>query len=884
MTLAFLFWLVLCVCRVRSVPIASNDLKLVIEVLQRVNILPRGPVTEAEFGVFVALNVTPVPECPMANHVFACNASGAIVSLNLTQTTPAPARTFSVIEHLASVDRVEIRNFVGNVRLRIIADELRIYDSVLVGNMPGAVGEYFRFDAPMLVMRNVSLPYYSPINDVLFRNFTLCSFTNVTFRCPIPDFLLPCFPPGQPVPCHSNPSADIVTAFGYVDSTCIRTGSACMVTCPPLKAGPEFGCIGEGKSIASSFFPATPGFATLEIVDSMFGEAENLFWQSFSTRGMLTRVELFDWRTMNWTVVVDRYMPTRYDQRDFSVESVALPPLLTNRARVTFEMYFFPSDSLVDIKLAIADYPDRAAPAEPSVVCASPMSLNARSMLDETIAESFCIGRVCQIACTNSPSYRFDRVVVPQFIAIEGGAVWRGGTLVATTSEATRVYALDSSGATATNFVNVTGVGEATRVMLIGSPVDGQALPGAPLPLRKGLPGVFAKFRWAVVPSGGTIVADASGAFAGRSAAAPFPLDTTTSIAVVRNTTYALASGKLYRFQDSTWMSVDAELTRYRLNLADAQLELPRKLAAVNDRLLVVIAGLAYIHDGSNDRNRAFRWWNQTAIDVLDVDAGVWFPSLLQHDAQANISDVDVVQWNATTFGIVWPGAASSIVQFRPFPYALVNCTGNGDCATCLTNEANIESCRWCGARCGALCTPSEVATLNVSLCPAATTTATAATTANTTAPPLTTDSTTSKLPTTSTVMSLSSSEPSTASAGLSQSATIGLAVGVPLAILTIVGLAVGAIWWTRRRPKDGGDGGDVVVKGDVPLANRPEAAAKPRAYDAFEANAYDDIVSVRPDQAAYARAPVLDVDDTSDAVSDDTSDADDTSSDHAST
>jgi hypothetical protein len=612
-----LWWFVYCV---QSVPINSFDLKQLIETLQRVNILPRGPRTKAEFDLYVALNVTPVPECPMANRVFACNASGDVVAVNLTQTIHKP-RLYNVIESL-SVERVELRNFVGNVIQRMIAKEIHIYDSVLVGSTATASLDPFRFDAPILIMQNVSLPYYSPAYDSLLRDFTFCRFTNVSFRCPVPAWLRPCFPPGEPVTCNSEPMQNLNVVYGSADRDCVRSVSyPCDVVCPPLRTGAQ--CLnGLESGVIAVFFPAQPGFTTLEVIEPMFGEAENLFWEAMSTRGLLTRVELFDWHTLNWTVVIDRYMPPRNDLREWGTdEIVALPPIVTNMARVTFEVYFYPQDALNNIKLGLAVYPDRAKPVISNVVsCASPFSLSARSILDETIAESYCIGRICQMACINAPSFRFDRVVVPQFIAFEGGDVWRGGTLVARTSETTRVYALNSS-SEPTDFINVTGIGEVTRAMLIGIPVDGQSLPGVVVPPRKGLPGVFAKFRWSVPPSGGVVVPEATGAFAGRSAMPPFALNRTTSIAVVRNATFALASGVLYRFQDGSWQNVSADLTRLKVNLIDGQpdgeLELPRKLVAVNDRLLVVISALSYIHDGSVDRNRAFRWWNQTGIDVF---------------------------------------------------------------------------------------------------------------------------------------------------------------------------------------------------------------------------------------------------------------------------
>jgi len=70
------------------------------------------------------------------------------------------------------------------------------------------------------------------------------------------------------------------------------------------------------------------------------------------------------------------------------------------------------------------------------------------------------------------------------------------------------------------------------------------------------------------------------------------------------------------------------------------------------------------------------------------------------------------VRWNATAFAVVDRATREAAVfEWRPFPFALVKCTANTDCRACTTNEANEESCRWCGTRCVSrltFCLPTE--------------------------------------------------------------------------------------------------------------------------------------------------------------------------------
>lgn len=107
----------------------------------------------------------------------------------------------------------------------------------------------------------------------------------------------------------------------------------------------------------------------------------------------------------------------------------------------------------------------------------------------------------------------------------------------------------------------------------------------------------------------------------------------------------------------------------------------------------------------------------------------------------------------------------------------------------------------------------------------------------NTTAPAASTT-----LPPTTTSLA-ASTEP----AGISASATIGLAVGVPIAVLALVGLLAGVLLWSRRKRAD--DDG-VELPAAKPAEELPAAKPAEEAEPAEDGGAYGDVREVR--ESAY--------------------------------
>jgi hypothetical protein len=82
------------------------------------------------------------------------------------------------------------------------------------------------------------------------------------------------------------------------------------------------------------------------------GEAQELVVTTKGSIGIVTRVELWNWHTFNWTLALDRPMPARrlmyYTMND---ERLPMPPVLTNRVRVTVEQWLAPRDVIINIAL-----------------------------------------------------------------------------------------------------------------------------------------------------------------------------------------------------------------------------------------------------------------------------------------------------------------------------------------------------------------------------------------------------------------------------------------------------------------------------------------------------------------------------------------------------
>jgi hypothetical protein len=810
--------LLLCVClvslalftNVNALQMKASHFYDLVDMLILLGVIPDSPRTQTDFQRYVDLNVTRPPECPVSNDVYACDDNAQITFLNATASIGGARSRINRLD--VASDLVVIRNFVGVVAFVGLPYRLHFIDSVWLTS--SAIGDEFAHrlsQTTEFIFRNVSLPYYDfnvLIGPTRPLSFSRCQFYNVSVNCPVPQWLWPCFnATNVSPPCVNRTTLPPISSFGRELDKCASTYFCDSICTPPQPALCDL--------YYKNYLPSTPGFSTVEIRLFFLAEAISIDFQS-NTDGLLVRIEIWDWFLLDW-IVIDFGATDRTEKQS----NLPLPPVLTNRFRVTFEQWF-DTDFVTGLLFYRAMIGTTAPPIIPKVpLCPPGESFSERSVLDETLADSLCIGRLCQLSCKNAVNFTFDRAVVPQLLVIEGGNRWIGAELVSTPSQRTRVYRYNMSTTPINTVTLAPEVGVISRIRLIGMPESG-GLPSPKLPSRIGLPGIFVKRVVAALPTGFLRVANASSC-----AAVPLPLGAIAVSSVQASSVYTYTSnGDLLRCaaDGASWINETSSAKLAQLTLNRGAPTPLRKLVAVDRQLLAVVSASNILHDGSVTRALVNRRIVQTSIDVLDVATGVWFNNLLQHDVRRNISDIDLVaNQNGSSFAVVERDSGEATVfDWRPFAFKLIACSENTDCHSCLTNMANVELCRWCGTRCASQqvnCIGNETSTRNVTLCPLVTTTTT--TTTPTTA--ITNTTTTSIATSTETNTSLTNTAVQTvgpvnqtADPLIPLYAVLG-AVGV-LALIVAIGVAV---WRFRTHPAQ-------EEAKPIPLADVP---AKPAGH-----------------------------------------------------
>jgi hypothetical protein len=856
-----------------SVRMSRDHFADMVESIIRIRMIPIVPTTESDFRLLESMQLVEAPECPFSNEIYSCNANGRLSRLTLTAPTLGPNLSLEFFMSMSLIDCVlTIRNFVGVIRLFssvAFPTNLTLVDSTLIVPTPFCTQPTVcDFIVPLitndtsLVLRNVTLlngedrymwSQSERVSDSVVVGLRRCQFENVQMACPIPQWLAHCFNATDTtsVPCITPPQ-NASSAFRVAPPLhdCPTHRFSCVITCtPPPATG--FAC---SLTERLGYFPETPGFATIELAASFIGIAQSLE-ATVKVRSTIVKIEVWDWQALNWRVI-EYSFPERLIAANFDQITYKLPHVISNRIRVTLEQWFPSSDAvlLLDWTRSVFGVVTGNVGQLPMIPrqCALAESYSTRSMLDETIADSYCIGRLCQFACQFANNFTFDRSVVPRFVVIEGGSLWNGAPLEAMPSDDTRVYRYNAS-SQPISALNLTLSG-LKRVRLIGDPVNGEPLPLPKLPSKRGMPGIFVKRRMRSLPSGfaqNNSTADQSQC----QAALP---DGTFSTAVVANVTFVFTNaGDLLScaMNGGNWINETdaARLTRITVN-SGASVAV-RRLVSVDDRLLMVVSAHTVLHDGSMQRQLVNRVVVSSGIDVLDVASDSWFNNLLQHDIGGNITDIGVAAHQNGSFAVVaQESGAAMVFEWRPYPYKLIECGDNKDCRSCLSNEANDEMCRWWGSRCVSLqaaCVGNERSTISLSMCEPLTTTTTTTTSTTTT----TTTSTTetgggSETSMDSTVASLSigiSATNSSTDPFIPLYAVVGAVGG--LAVIGAVGAVLWLVWKTNHR-----SGGPV----EEPVEERNKENVGDIAmqrYSAFDASEPDPVEHAGPyDDASVLR------------------------------
>lgn len=663
-----------------------------------------------------------IPECPFVTSLYECEGSeGEITSLTLDlghlRLDPDKGQWLHNSWNFnggSLFRKFEVRNFYGRFGFESIFEYLfetsRAIRVIVVHNSTFTLGNDndasdidFLFNVNEITLTNVSFPQLQ-LPSLPTSLPKVCSFVNVMFVCPVPRWVWRCFngtavePPcwaaEQPTPLL--PGGVLITFVTklfnpdmYLKAPFELTLEGAAVSCdpPPLSA---VDCAIMREPI---YMPPSGTRGSVTVRYPLLGRGVSVTVFDMAVSNLTTLLEVFDWETGQFVVAVNRTAP-RDSLSTRSVDLLSIPRVLTNTVRITFE-HLFPSDGIYSILLRRALSTVNLTEFVPwRPACPAVVTLNERRSLDETIADSFCVNRVCQFECPDADAARvgnfsFGAPVNAKFVAIEGGSGWPQGDLVMQTSDQTNVYRLNINNVT---HVTLPGLVGARRVRLIGTTPTASADTTI---VR--LPGKFVKRLRQKVLFSDLVATDWR---AVGSLAPPFA-STNASLAVVNGTTYvySVANNTVFRASGSgEYIDLRPTLSELFVNLTDVPRGIVRRMVSVSDRFLVVLgANVNEWYDGSRMRNWIARRVTATPIDVLDTVTDRWSYGLLQHGVESSTVDFDVASIDTNRFAVVNRERTVGVeISWQPFPFALVECNTNDNCNACLTNVGNIADCRWC--------------------------------------------------------------------------------------------------------------------------------------------------------------------------------------------
>jgi hypothetical protein len=722
-----------------QVPLNVDDHSNLIDLFVFLRIVPATPNTTLAWQQYISLPLIDI-WCPNNFTFFGCGENGRIVWLDVT-VPPQPPGILATWQSIFTASKsIIIRNLVGHVNNLIDTNEFEIHHSLITTTeqFGGLLST-----AHSMTLINVTLPYYQLSPQNIPQNWAnvTCHFVDVLFLCPLPVWVERCFGNAtRPLRCLEPLPSNF--SYGQRVDPC------------PYVCGVQ--CSSPGRDRASceslidgtGYFPVTPGYVTVDVTYQEFGAAQELRL-SAHTGGLVTRIELWNLLDQRWTVVFDDPLPKRSNYVATTIATYYLPPIVTNRVRATLELWFELTDSVRMFSLEHVAWPMAAKPMPaPHKQCDHVVSLDERAMLDETFADSLCVRRVCLPLCTKVANYTFDRKIRAQWLVVDGGQVVLDSLPTNfEISPGTRVYQLDNR---TIDSIQLPDVG-AKRVRLVGTPLDGEPMQSPTRSSPRGVPGIIVMTRLVNV----------------------------------------LETNLIQVTQQLSTEFLSPPPTTLLVNGNDSQP--PNKQVEFGNglhRMLAVVYADVRVHNGSINPFLVNRRVVQTPIDVLYVNKSIWFEDLVQHDVELNISDIDLFG-NQTHFAVVArQTGAGSLFHWKPYPYQLVECSSNNDCSQCLSNEANIEPCRWCEKQCrprATICTNQSLCENDVNV--------TSTTTQSSSSSTTTQQSTTSSSPQSTSQIPIIIDD-------RSQSIDIGLAIGIPFAIILMIGAIVGAMVWWKRKPQ----------------------------------------------------------------------------------
>jgi hypothetical protein len=825
------------------------------------------------------------PNCPnnASNPIFQCGADGELTRLSLTGRNGQPwtMGLFGAFawfsENLPTLTNVTLGNFFGyglvstfiliriGRSLHFTIENCTFYDYYTVEDRWALL-----FSKSVQVnIRNATFLHHHFILRSLTAVPDSCSFVDTHFQCDVPSELWYCFGDAtKPPPCLPRSWARAEVNDTSRETRCFTTSpladKQCLVnscTTPARTNDTVFSCTLNSDG-AGKYRPAVPGLATLDLSWVGFGYAYSLTIEQPYTVDIVTRIELFDFDNNSWVRAFDDPVPPRkfgYGllNRLATLRAYPLPQIFTNRIRFTVES-LLPEDTIGYITFLRYENDTADVPSLPPlpINCAKPVLLGPRASLDDTIADSYCVGRVCQDACgdgvapTLVTNVSVGVPVVPVFVVIVGGSGWaNGGTPVAEPSAGTRVYAISGGAPNATTLSLSGGVRNATRVRVVSERTasDLGASANATIEstqVHRLLTGRLVQRRRAnVTYSGAVVVArdvwPTNGQFAG-SASAKFDAQNASVLAVSATTSVALVYGEGRDGSTDRWQRFDAarnewteivsplrvlyvnQSTAVATAIAQRRRVLAHVAASGGSGGLVVVVGASAteLYDGSRNGSLAGRRAVQTPVDLYDVARNLWIVGTLEHGFDKRMSELDVMVVNGTTTTatvVVMEranGSSSFEMEWRPYTTLLRECSEQSACDTCMHTDETLDVCKWCRD----VCVPRYAPCMAEQCLTSTTTTNFTGTTSSATSSMLLSSTESASTAESTTSGSAAIATTSDSSSGLSSGTVIAIAVPVAIVGVLLLGAAVAAaIVFSRRRQAAKSDAEDKPSAGGTP-------------------------------------------------------------------
>ena len=467
----------------------------------------------------------------------------------------------------------------------------------------------------------------------------------------------------------------------------------------------------------------------------MWVQSVNVFFWASSTTATnqgnvksIVSIEIFDVNQKSWKNIFRANSPKRRLVEVAQTEFFVYDELyFANAVRLSFES-MLRNDVISSVELRGSLFKP-AAPQQRPILCEPPFRASGDVPLYEQFGDSYCTFATCVELCSDQRSFgHLDRVELA-IVKRESDngesnngqsssvvdAFWNDKSLVDEPSVGTFVYNVSSFGFRSnetewpTDVIRLVGHIDDRSKVVVKKTVDDRRLPGQ-FEINEALLNDWQDTGDVAFP---------------RNNQTPFGDNEKTSAVSVLNGqvifVWSEMQDALWTFANDRWQNQgNGGMTKLLLNASEPQPQ--RRLATINDNIILVISAYQNVwHDGSVAGLEIARPVDQRVVDIYEIGASGnrWSNEKLTHHVndinQLRVEQVDknlivsvLLRYlcfspmsNKIDSGlqniIDNETNIATVVSFRPIDGSLVECESNKDCESCLSNELNVERCRFCG-------------------------------------------------------------------------------------------------------------------------------------------------------------------------------------------